>query len=198
MLRSQALLSCHPEGCQEQKLERCLADSYSPDKPRYQRSRAHQQFLSESPERRSVDTTTVRQVVTTHLPLGTRKSPLILKLRSGRYEIVNLLTTHLRRCGPEDPHRSSLSRVQRVSLVLCLFWEQHKSAREKQQSLDRSNSFQVVARYALHCRSISTVTRKVCPCVVTNTLTLYIYGFFQIITSRTRKASKKNYVHITQ
>ena len=34
--------------------------------------------------------------------------------------------------------------------------------------------------------------------LLTNTLTLYIYGFFQIITSRTRKASQKNYVHITQ
>lgn len=63
-------------------------------------------------------TTSARQVVTSNLPLGAIQPPYILKLRSGRYDIVNLLNTHLRRCGPEDPHRSSLSRVQRVSLVL--------------------------------------------------------------------------------
>jgi len=80
----------------------------------------------------------------------------------------------------------------------CLFGEQHKSARVKQQSETALNVF----RWMPDMRSIVEASvqslEKFTRVLLTNTLTLYIYGFFQIITSRTRKASQKNYVHITQ
>lgn len=127
MLRSHALLHCNPEGCRTKSLR----GAWQTPTPRTSRGINRAEPTSSSFPKAPKGyrrTTSARQVVTGHLHLGAIQPPCILKLRSGRYDIVNLLTTHLRRCGPEDPHRSSLSRVQRVSLVLCLFWEQHKSA----------------------------------------------------------------------
>ena len=121
-----------PRRVQDQKLARCLADSYSSGLDRSLGEVSTEPSPPAVPYRKSTNgyrrTTSVRQVVTGHLHLGAIQPPCILKLRSGRYDIVNLLTTHLRRRGPEDPHRSSLSRDQHVSLDLCMFWEQHKSA----------------------------------------------------------------------
>ena len=150
------------------------------------------------PERRSADTTTVRQVVTGHLPLGT-KSPHSFRNSAAVATISLTCLPHIYDdAGPKTHTEARFREFNVFHWFYACSGNNISQPEREQQSLDRSNTYQVVARYALHCRSISTVTRKVYPCVVSNTPTLYIYGFFQIITSRTRKASKKNYVHITQ